>query len=415
MAHLVGMTVRRLAWLLLLAAASCRNSDGNLVYMESEVATRVVGDAVVLSESHRPDLQAAQRAGWRMLRAAAGDGATNFALSPLGMTMSAALMANGLDGPSREPFERACGIVPGKPKPYNQAMAAALTAIETDPDKPACYANAVWMVWPLPVRQDYQYAVEQPYRAKVLNLGSAGRESVLQVNAWCKRQTDGRIPELVERLDPKAAVLVTNAVEVRYEWAEPFEPAKPAPFQGAQGRREVPTLSSTRKFLLAEADGVRAAWLPTRSGYVAFLLPPEGEGWPGLARRLETGLLERLRGRRAERSARITFPEHSVDARTDLMPALQSLVGEKAIANLDMRFVSHELIAGQFVLASQQRVQFKLDESGAGREAATQPNAEAGSSGPADAFVADRPFLVVVEAPGSNLVLLAAWVADPGA
>jgi serine protease inhibitor len=348
-----------------------------------------------------------------MLREAGGDGDENFVLSPLGMTIVTALMANGLDGSSREAFERACGMTPGKSKLYNHAMAAALTAIEEEPGNPASVANAAWMIWPLPVRPDYQALVERPYRAKVWNLGSAGRESVNQVNAWCRRQTDGRIPQLTERLDPRTSVIFTNALSLSYEWKRPFGPAKPAPFRFADGERPVPTLSEVRPFLYAEQEGVRAAWVPTKAGSIAFLLPPEDEGWPSLARRLENGLLERLRGLRRERHARIAFPRHVARSRTDLMPALRRLVGDKAVAELDLRFVSHELVQGQFVAAAEQLASFELDDHGARGAAATSVGTVASAGDPDLDFIADRPFLVVAEAPRPGLVLLAAWVARP--
>lgn len=407
----------RAALLALIAVATvgCRNQDGEVAFLASKTTAVVQGRQVALGPEAKPQLASMRQAGWRFFAAATEGADGNVSVSPLGFTMCLALLANGLDGPSREAVERAAGITPGSTKAYNEAAAALLTQVEKGDAPPVSIANGVWMVWPSPVRPEYEQAVREAYRAKVVNLGSAGRESVEQVNAWCAKQTRGRIRALLARLDPAATVLFTNALAFDLAWPEDFAAPKPAPFKAPSGVRNVPTVSGERTYMGAEVDGFQAAWIPCKGGSVALVLPPKGLGLEAFRKGSPNGLFDRLERSVKRCRGRLSFPVVDLSNDHDLMPALGRLVGPEALGRLDLRFVSHDLSEDNFVASATQKVVFELDEKGARGAAATALEAAKGASAEPKKrdFAADRPFLVVVTERQTGAVLLAAWVAEP--
>lgn len=410
MRHGIALAVSAAALL-----SGCRNDDGEIAFVASKTTDTVQGVQTELTPASAKHVRSAEQAGWRFLQAAGEGGDGNLAVSPLGFTMTLALLANGLDGPSREAVEHAAGMTPGEVEEYNEAMAAVMTAVEKGPSPPVTVANAVWMVWPSPVRPEYAQTVSEAYRAKVVNLGSAGSESVNQINRWCEKQTRGRIKRLVDRLDRNDSVLFTNALAFDFVWPKEFGPPAPKPFRTPGGAIETPTVSGKRGYKFAEADGVQAAWIPCDNGSVALLLPPRGEGRAQLAGRLAGGLWERLTKARRDAVGELSFPVISVNVENVLSPALEKLVGRSALQALDLRFVSHDLAEGQFVAGMTQRVVLELDEAGARGAAATSVRVSSGRLPEPEErdFAADRPFMAVATERRTGLVLLSAWVSDP--
>lgn len=406
------MAMKPLYALLPLVLFGCRNSDGEIAYFGSKTTTTVQGEKVEATDAHRKELRLVEAAGWDLVRmAGVGKGTRNSVVSPLSYAQALALMANAADGDTRAALTQMLHLPVGGLTEYNDANAALATSAEADGS--LTLANAVWCIWPMPIRKEYGELVRDKYWAKSVNLGSAGLESLNQINTWCKKQTKGRIPKLLDHLSKSTSVVFTNAITYEAAWAKPFPAATPAPFRAPGGTVQLPTLSDERRYARAAHDGVTMA-MP-ESGYVsvAYVLPREGQALDSLLEELSKGLLAKLINESAMARGRIQVPKLKLEATNDLTAAFRKELASRGVASLDLRFLSHEL-TGQEVSQVIQRVTLEADEVGARGASSSAFALDSAVSDTTD-FVADRPFVVLVTYRGDGFLVpvVIAAIHDP--
>jgi serpin B len=173
---------------------------------------------------------------------------------------------------------------------YNSLDRALLGADSADFD--LNIANAVWAQEKLPVKSDYLDALAENYSAgiQLADFKNAPGEAVERINAWVNQETAGRIPQLVDEIEPGVALMLVNAIYFNAKWDKTFKEASTsaAPFYLLDGAEvEAPLMHQTEDFRYTEGDGYQAVQLPYQGLTTAMeiVLPAEGR-----FREIESGL-----------------------------------------------------------------------------------------------------------------------------
>jgi serpin B len=99
------------------------------------------------------------------------------------------------------------------------------------------------------IRPEYKKTVQKQFRAQVFEREDFGNGAAKAINDWVDRQTNGKIPSIIERTSPGSAVYLLNALYFYGEWSHPFDPddTEPAPFRTPSGSSEVDMMSQSRE------------------------------------------------------------------------------------------------------------------------------------------------------------------------
>ena len=144
-------------------------------------------------------------------------------------------------------------------------------------------ANRLWLCEGLDVNRDYQYNMLLSYgsRAIVLDIKDKPEESCKTINNWVNWMTKGRIPTLLDGLDPETKMILTNAVYLSAEWQRKFRPYMTSPAEFRDGARvsEVQMMRQEGRFQFAESDDVKVIRLPYAGQKLSMtvILPAEGK------------------------------------------------------------------------------------------------------------------------------------------
>jgi serpin B len=110
------------------------------------------------------------------------------------------------------------------------------------------------------VAKSYEALVKDKYAAEVFQNATIG-----DVNGWVNRKTEGKIDQILDRLDPDSAAVLLNAVYFKAKWA--------AVFSKDATKDEAFNLTSSQKVPVAMMHKIAIYKLVARPGYRAIRLP----------------------------------------------------------------------------------------------------------------------------------------------
>lgn len=277
-----------------------------------------------------------------------------------------AMLANGAAGETRAQMEAFLG---GQIRDINRSAA------ET-PGPEALTYNALWLNQKehFEVREDFLQTNADFWGAEIFG-APFSEETRKDINRRVAAATKDRIPELLDSLDPAAALYLISALAFDAEWETPFREDQiyEGIFRGAAGEESALMMESRENLYLE--DGSTTGFLKNyRGGRYCFLALLPGEGMT-VEEYIETltgeRLLETVRSAQEE-PVRITLPKFEAETSLELSPALSGLGMDLAFSDdADFSGISDtELRIGRIL----HQTRLKVDELGtkAGAAAAAE-------------------------------------------
>lgn len=251
-----------------------------------------------------------------------------------------------------------------------------------------------------------------------IDMNEAGQR---EINAFVKKATHGRIPELFSAPpDPATQLLLINTVWLKAKWEHAFEKhqTQPLVFHAPEGDRTVPFLQKVEVFDLAATNGVTALRLPYAGGALEMLvvLPEEGKSLSDVERDLSIRWLRALDAALTPRPVQVQLPKFEFASSADLtQPLIAMGMGRAFSGEANFSGISREVP----LMISQvfQQANITVDEEGTEAAAATAVMMMKAALAPRPevTFRADRPFLFLIRAKDAGTILFLGRVASPTA
>jgi serine protease inhibitor len=373
------------------------------------------------------------RAGFAALQAS-DDEPAGAVVSPAGLVVALAMLAEGATGDGGAALDEALGASgQGRTDAVN-ALTAALARYEGDPaavgakQLPATpvvhVANQVVADDDITLAPAYLDRLAAGYGAGVLVTDLSSDAGKKELDAWVDENSGGLIKRSAIQPDPDLYLVLQNAVAFAARWAKPFDGAgtSDAPFTLASGEQvTLPTMHGTGHWAYAEQDGWRALRLPYAADLHAdVLLPPAGSSAAADPRAADPGVVAALVARldaATPVAVQVGLPRLDLTSTVTLVPALEAMglgvLFDPATAGLAGIFVDPP--DPPYLSQAVQQAVLKVDEDGTRAAAVT----ELGVAGAAAAvepplqMLVDRPYLFVVGDGQTGWPLFLASVLDP--
>jgi serpin B len=285
------------------------------------------------------------------------------------------------------------------------------------------------------VSADYQRLIQTRYRGEVL--AQVGQEPIGldQVNNWVRSRTEGKIPGVLDRLDPDAVAVLLNAIYFQAHWAARFNKTATTDdafhltgqTAGSQAIK-APMMHQTGHFALVARPGYRAIRLPYDIPNLAMVivLPERTDGLADVLGRFdahELAALEADLDPARPKLAALALPRFKASTKADLKGLFGQLGMHAAFDPHRANFsgivdqpTPRPLVIGQIA----HRAIIDVMEEGTEAAAATAVVIEMATAiarpqqpEQPEPFVVDHPFLFLVVDRTSGALLFAGRVADP--
>ncbi len=402
--------------LVALAACGGGHTDGGLgpdqgaggELLESQLAWAAATPSVDFTDSAR----GLRRLGHDLsthLPADTGQGG-NQVFSPVSLAIAFAMLREGAGAASADEIDKVIGLPTNRQAAYN-ALAHEFATVRGG-DKLEVN-DALFLDPSLAVRSPYLDAIKWWYGAG-LHQTKFPEPALSDINGWVNAQTHGRIPRLLDQLDPSAVFALVNTIYLNAKWEQPFDPTetKSLPFRTAAGDTvPVKMMHQQTRYDYAEGDGWQAIRLPYASGRLSmWVLVPTGNSDPKAL--LAPDVLSTALKNEAVTSVELNLPRWSTETMADLTDVLGRLGLRKTYATGEFPGITPD--PSFFVSQVVQQANITVGEKGTVAAAASAIVGETSAPVPVQIQVnADHPFAYAIVHDDSGVPLFEGVVGDP--
>jgi serpin B len=342
--------------------------------------------------------------------ASAAEPKGNVFISPLSASMALGMALNGARTTTFDAMRSALQFGELPQSDINSGYQSLMSLLMgLDPTIESHVANSIWYRSDLPVDPAFAAAAESYFDAQVEPLDFAkGAESLARVNGWVDDRTSGRIPSILDAINPDDVMYLINAIYFKASWRTAFDRDETldAAFTSGDGEVEtVPMMHLDQDGFAAREwpDGTMMAELPY--GNTAFnmqvYLPPDTSSVEHFVERMTLDDL----GGASPGHLRLWMPRLKLEYERHLNADLAGL--GMGIAFTDMADFSGITTApmGLFMSDVLQKTFLSIDEEGTEAAAVTKVTFVDSASPPAVVIRCDRPYLIVIRERLSGTIL----------
>ncbi len=344
---------------------------------------------------------------WQRITTSARD--SNVFVSPLSASFALGMALNGAAGQTFDQMRTALQLGTQPLADIDTgytSLIALLTSL--DPVTTMWIANSIWYDRRLPVNQGFLNDGTRYFGARIAPLDFTDvTGSVKTINDWVSTQTKGRIPTILDTIDPAEVMFLINAIYFKGTWREKFDAAltESAPFHAVGGDQPARLMHREGHISYASSPTYQAVDLPY--GDSAFtmtvLLPAAGTSVETLAASLTDASWQAVVTSLRPALVDLRLPKLTLSWERDLIPDLAAL-GMRLPFITDADFSRLSSVAVQ-VDKVKQKTFVTVDETGTEAAAVTAVGVVATSAQLPVEVRVDRPYLFVIRERLSGTVL----------
>lgn len=274
-------------------------------------------------------------------------------------------------------------------------------------------ANSAWIRDGFNIKRKYVEHLSEAYDAKVAEMDFSDPATVGVINKWCSDNTEGKIPEIIDRISPDMQMFLMNALYFKAPWETAFNEKLTSEnvFHGSLSDQTVPFMSSSSYLDYAEYQGCQLVELPYAGGRWSMfvLLPAEGMGPDTVISYLNENTYDMALGSLSKQKVYLYMPKFKIETTVLLNPVL-SAMGVNLIFSqkAGLGAISESGIAVDEV---KQKCFVEVNEAGSEAAAVTSIGIRTTALNPIEqrhvVMNVDRPFLFVIADKENDNILFA--------
>ncbi|MDO4573930.1 MAG: serpin family protein [Planctomycetia bacterium] len=342
----------------------------------------------------------------------------NWVTSPLGMYRLLGMLYAGSQNKTHAQIAAAMGWT-GSEEAYFQGMRDLFLRFQNRSE--VQIADSVWVQNRFPLDGNYVGVLRELGNAEVRNIDFGNKSTRKEINGWISRQTQGKIPQLLQSLPKNTELLLCDTLTFSGQWANAFDKrdTRKGYFTSLEGKEvRFPIMQREGKYRYWKGEDFQWLELPYRDGefFMGIFLPQKGENFAEVEKRVGASLIRDCLAKASLVTVDVRIPRFTFQGDSQAVPVLKKMGMEDAFqTTADFSLISkgNELMVSTIL----QGTYLKVDEKGT--EAASAAAAEMiwKSMIPKEnpTFYADRPFIFVIAERKTGGILFMGRFVDPEA
>jgi len=400
---------RQLSCILIVALAACGGNSPTTPTGATPALTALPRDLTSAERSVLGASNAFSFALWKRVNLAQKD--SNVFVSPLSASFSLGMAMTGTANQTFDDMRAALQFGTASLADIDAGYKS-LIALLTSLDKTVTMeiANSIWYRNTFPFNQSFLDDGTNYFGATIKPLDFANVDASLSaINGWVNTQTKGKIPTIIDKIEPENVMFLINAIYFKGSWRERFNPAltQDGTFHAVGGDQTVRLMNRHAKMLYAETATYQAVDLPY--GDSAFtmtvVLPKTGTTVESLAASLDAASWQTLTSSLHTGDIDLFLPKVRMSWTRGLIPDLKGLGMLVPFADgadfTRMSTRGREL----YISSVRQKTFVDINEEGTEAAAVTSTGISLTSAPITTVMRVDRPFVFVIRERLSGTVL----------
>jgi serine protease inhibitor len=257
--------------LLVLTVTACANPFAKPISLEKRQAAAAGVDARIVKASNEFGMQL-----HRQLVQTEQNKKKNIFISPTSISLALAMTYNGSKGETQTAMAKTMGWQGMSLDEMNRGNETLISLLQ-QPGKGVQLriANSLWSRKGKPFLSDFMKTNQAFYDAKVTGLDFNSSKAPDTINDWVNKNTNGKIPKMIESIDPMEVLILMNAVYFNGGWKKEFQPSatKVESFKLQDGStKQVQMMAQSGTYEYLQEEGFQAIRLPYGDGQMDMLI-----------------------------------------------------------------------------------------------------------------------------------------------
>ena len=283
-------------------------------------------------------------------------------------------------------------------------------------------ANALWIKDGYKIKQDYLDAAKTHYSSTVDNVDFVTDDGINKINSWVREKTNDKIENILApgSTDELTRMAITNAVYFKGKWSSEFNPRNTSEKQFWTDNDNPVTVSMMKQpvdiYNYAKTENLQALELNYLGGDISMvvLLPKDRDGIQSLEYSMDKKKFDVIIDSMTRQPLTVEIPKFEFETQYNLISPLQSLGLHDAFDenNADFQGITDEQV---YLAKAVHKAFVNVNEEGTEAAAITAlvARATSGPPEPVDDFVADHPFMFIIQEKETGEILFIGRVMDP--
>jgi len=344
-------------------------------------------------------------------------GSKDLFVSPLSLSITLAMVANGSGTQTQEQINRAIGVNSHsmtETNIYFQKIIGALPKLDYTTE--LIFANSIWVDKKYSLNSGFSSMTKKYYEAIAQGVDFTKESALRQVNEWCSTNTKGKISHLFSSIEQNTKIMVVNALYFRGHWQMPFmEDAtiKDTPFTSLDGTiSKVEMMNQYQYFGYCQDEIFQVIEMPYGNDAFSMvvLLPHKDVSFDKAIESLSVDKLEAINNSLVSTEVKLFMPKFQIDMTFDCAYVLQGLGITDAFDPMlaDFSFItnSSEPVTISTIMQKTSLIVNETGSEAAVSSATILRNASPDAiEGRSPEFKADRPFIFLIKERSTGTIL----------
>ncbi|MEM7590554.1 MAG: serpin family protein [Cyanobacteria bacterium P01_A01_bin.83] len=268
----------------------------------------------------------------------------NMMISPPSVALALAMVRNGTAGDTLTEIDRVLNLDLDTQNinPSYAQLRATLTNTDTD-DVELAIANSLWVNQNITLKDQYLNIAQEFYDAQVSNLDFANVAVKNTINQWVADNTNNKIPEIIDAVNPDDAMYLVNAIYFKGSWSQKFDAdaTSQQPFERSpEASKTVAMMSQTGEYSYYENEQFQAVRLPYGEGKLGMyiFLPQTSSSLEQFQQQLNLDNWQEWLENMRSQAGNISLPKFTLEYDTELSDILQALGMQQVFIPLQADF-----------------------------------------------------------------------------
>jgi serine protease inhibitor len=342
----------------------------------------------------------------------------NTFISPFSVGVALSMLYNGADETTQQELASLLEVVDLNLAEVNQGTNKLTEALKnSDPEVQFAIANSLWTKLGFPIKQSFLDTNQQYYNATVQELDFSQPESSKTINNWVAENTQNKITEIVNKINPDQALFLINAIYFKGQWQSKFNPeaTKEQDFYLVNGQvKKHPLMFKFGKYKYYENQDLQLISLPYGSGRLSMniFLPQKTSNLANFLTQLNSENLNSWLKQMSLKEGKIQIPRFKQEYETNLNNILQQLGAASMFNPAQANFanLSEESLAVDTI---KHKAVIEVNEEGTEAAATTSIGIVTTSVQIPFNMIVNRPFFYTIQDSETGAILFMGTVHNP--